>query len=318
MSAEPFRTSAYSPDIGWRVVWQRVGMGLPIRDVAARLGIGTSTAHRIFQRFQESGEIAPKQPCRNDARILDDRHELFILGILMENPSLYLREICPCIFQATGVKVSESTVCRVLHRNKLTRKKIQQVAKQRCTEFRAAFMAQVLQFDRDFFVWIDETGSDARSHIRKFGYSLHGQAPIYHRLLVRGQRVSAIAAISTDGLLDVELTTGSVNADKFEDFVRGSVIPNMHPFDGTSTKSIAILDNCKIHHAQGVKDLFEDAGIILIYLPPYSPDYNPIEEAFSSVKYYLKDHDELLQSVDDPCIIIQAAFENISSENCNG
>ena len=92
----------------------------------------------------------------------------------------------------------------------------------------------------------------------------------------------------------------------------------MHPFDGTNTKSIAILDNCKIHHAQAVKDLFEDAGIILMYLPPYSPDYNPIEEAFSSVKYYLKDHDELLQSVDDPCIIIQAAFENISSENCNG
>ena len=122
-------------------------MGLPFRDVAARLGIATSTAHRIFQRFQESGEVAPKQPCRNDARILDDHHELFILGILMENPSLYLREICQCMFQATGVKVSESTVCRVLHRNGLTRKKIQQVAKQRCTEFRAAFMAQVLQFD---------------------------------------------------------------------------------------------------------------------------------------------------------------------------
>ena len=60
------------------------------------------------------------------------------------------------------------------------------------------------------------------------------------------------------------------------------------------------MDNCKIHHVQAVKDFFEDAGILLMFLPPYSPDYNPIEEAFSSVKYYLKDHDELLQSVDDP------------------
>ena len=48
MSVEPFRTTAYSPDIGWRVVWQHVGMNLPFRDVAARLGIATSTAHRVF------------------------------------------------------------------------------------------------------------------------------------------------------------------------------------------------------------------------------------------------------------------------------
>ena len=76
-------------------------------------------------------------------------------------------------------------------------------------------MAQVLQFDQQFFVWIDETGSDARSHIRKFGYALRGQTPVCHRLLARGKRVSAIAAITTDGLLDVELTTASVDRDKF-------------------------------------------------------------------------------------------------------
>ena len=74
--------------------------------------------------------------------------------------------------------------------------------------------------------------------------------PVYHRLLVRGQRVSAITAITTDGLLDVELTIGSVNADKFVDFVRGSVIPNMHPFDDTNTKSITILDNSPCSSSQ--------------------------------------------------------------------
>ena len=46
----------------------------------------------------------------------------------------------------------------------------------------------------------------------------------------------------------------------------------------------------------------------MIYLPPYSPDLNPIEEAFSYIKYYLKDHDELLQVVTQPTAIIQAAF----------
>ena len=63
----------------------------------------------------------------------------------------------------------------------------------------------------------------------------------------------------------------------------------MHPFPGEM--SILILDNCSIHHVQEVKDLLEAAGILLIFLPPYSPDYNPPEELFSYIKYYLKDHD---------------------------
>ena len=69
----------------------------------------------------------------------------------------------------------------------------------------------------------------------------------------------------------------------------------MQSFDGSSEKkSVIKMDNCSIHHVRVVKDLLDSAGIITLYLPSYSPDYNPIELAFSSVKYYLKEHDELL------------------------
>ena len=67
-----------------------------------------------------------------------------------------------------------------------------------------------------------------------------------------------------------------------------------------------------------MKMLLEDAGILLIFLPPYSPDLMPIEEAFSSVKYYLKDHDELLQTVTDPFPIVHAAFNTITAKKCKG
>ena len=136
-------------------------------------------------------------------------------------------EVCQRIEEATHTRVSGSTVCRILRKNGYTRKKIQQVARQRSVEYRAAFMAQVLQYDPEYFVWVDESGSDAKSHIRKFGYALRGQTPIYHRFLARGKRISAIAAISCEGLVGVELTTGNVNADKF---VQGTLIPEMEPF----------------------------------------------------------------------------------------
>ena len=178
-------------------------------------------------------------------------------------------------------------------------------------------MAQVLQYDPEYFVWVDESGSDAKSHIRKFGYALRGQTPIYHRFLARGKRISAIAAISCEGLVGVELTTGNVNADKCLEFVQGTLIPEMEPFDGTKRKSIVVLDNCSIHHARSVKDTLQDAGILVIYLPPYSPDLNPIE-AFSYIKCYLKDHDDLLQAVTQPTSIIQAAFDSITAKQCKG
>lgn len=117
----------------------------------------------------------------------------------------------------------------------------------------------------------------------KFGYALRGEPPIYHHFLVHGKRVSAIAAISTEGLVGVELTTGTVNSELFADFVLGTLIPEMEPFDGSAKKSIAIMDNCSIHHNTVIKQHFEDAGILVLFLPPYSPDLMPIGEAFSSL-----------------------------------
>ena len=110
-----------------------------------------------------------------------------------------------------------------------------------------------------------------------------------------------------------------MNSDKFFDFIRGTLIPNMQPFDGSNSKSIVILDNCSIHHVEPVKELLQDAGILLIFLPPYSPDYNPIEETFSSIKYYLKDHDEILQTLQEPDVmtIVKAAFDNVTAQDCN-
>ena len=130
--------------------------------------------------------------------------------------------------------------------------------------------------------------------------------------------MSAIAAISSEGFVGAELTTGSVNGDKFLDFIQGTLIPEMEPFDGSIKKSIVILDNCSFHHASEVKQAFEDAGVLVIYLPTYSPDLNPIEETFSYVKYYLKDHDEVLQSVKDPKLIVQPAFKSVTAEMCQG
>jgi len=62
-------------------------------------------------------------------------------------------------------------------------------------------MAQSTLLRRDMFVWVDETGSDAKDHIRRFGYALRGMTPQSHCLLAREKRVNAIVALSSSGLV---------------------------------------------------------------------------------------------------------------------
>jgi len=93
-------------------------------------------------------------------------------------------------------------------------------------------VSEALTFDAYKFVWVDETGCDRRDQVRKLGYALRGERPAYHRLLHRGNRISSVAALSTDGVVAVEITKGTLDGENFADFVRGNLIPEMLPFDG--------------------------------------------------------------------------------------
>ena len=318
MSIEPRRRKAYSSDIRWRIVWQRIGMCLSFRKISKNLNISVGTTVNILKLFERTGSVDPKKPRKRPEKSkLDNHHQLYIIGLILENPALYLKDICSKIREATYTDVSPSTICRMLLSHGFSRKKIQHIALQRLLSQRAAYMADISLFSRNMLVWVDETGCDKRDMLRRYGYSLRGQRAVCRRLIVRGKRVSAVAALSMNGILDFSVTTNKVDGEYFYDFVRGCLIPNMLPFDGTNSTSVVVMDNCSIHHVEEVKLLLEEAGILVVYLPPYSPDLNPIEEAFSSVKSFLKGHEDLLT-----CIalneLIKSAFSNITKEKCDG
>ena len=69
-------------------------------------------------------------------------------------------------------------------------------------------------------IFLDETGADRRNYLRKFGYSVRGIPARQHAMFVRGQRVSAIAVMSIKGIIDVSVTSGTVNGEVFTEFYR--------------------------------------------------------------------------------------------------
>ena len=95
------------------------------------------------------------------------------------------------------------------------------------------------------------------------------------------------------GVLECTMVSDSVNGDTFYAFLHSKLLPLLMPFDGKNPHSIVIMDNDSIHHVDGIMDLITGVGALLIFLPPYSPDYNPTEEAFSKVKTLIKAYEEM-------------------------
>ena len=203
-SAESYRTTAYSCDMRWRMIFQRIGMGLPITTIAKNLNIDRSTVSRIVTRFETTGDVEPikKKGAQSKISVYD---EFCIIDSIVEKPSMYLHEIQQKVLETTGTRIDASTVCRFL-KNNFSRKKLSLVALQQNAASRAQFLS-------DISVYEHETGSDRKNSIRRYGYSIVGKPARVHSLLVRGKRFSAIGILSVNGLLDTYVTTENVNAD---------------------------------------------------------------------------------------------------------
>ena len=105
-----------------------------------------------------------------------------------------------------------------------------------------------------------------------------------HQITVGGKHLSGIGVLTTSGMEDVYLVEGSVNGDIFLRFIQRCLLSIIQPFDGNNPRSVVVFDNASIHHLETVADLITASGALARFLPPYSPDLNPIEEAFSKVK----------------------------------
>ena len=137
-------------------------------------------------------------------------------------------------------------------------------------------------------------------------------------MLVRGERVSAIACIAVDGLLDVRTVRGTTDGDTFYEFVQTHLLQHLMPFNGVNPRSVVVLDNCSIHHIPEIVASIEDVGALVYFLPPYSPDFNPIEEAFSKVKTVLRSTEVEMANVTDVELLLLASFTSITPDDCYG
>lgn len=145
---------------------------------------------------------------------------------------------------------------------------------------RAWFEAQP-DLDPDRLVFIDETWAStnmARTHGRApRGERLRAAIPHGHWLTT-----TFVAGLRNTGMVAPMVLDGPINGSLFQDYVEQVLVPELRPGD------IVVMDNLGSHKGAGVRAAIEAAGASLLYLPPYSPDFNPIEQAFAKLKAMLR------------------------------
>lgn len=146
---------------------------------------------------------------------------------------------------------------------------------------RADFAAFLAEADPNRLIFLDESGC----HIgmtRTHGRALRGRRIVGIVPRNRGRVVTMLGAMSLDGMEAMMLVHGGTTKAVFEKFVREHLGPHLRPGD------FVVMDNLGAHHASGIRELIESYGATPIYLPPYSPDLNPIELAWSKIKSLLR------------------------------
>ena len=248
----------YTIDLRWRIVWIYLTQDLSVAEIASLVCVSERTVWRYIALFRQTGDVEPQQREYGPKKMLGDLEQLTLLHLILENHGIYLYEIQTKLESLFGARVSTATICRTLRSMGCSRQVMRRVAIQRSDTLRARFMADVSIYDPKMFVWLDETGCDRRNTLRKYGYSLRGIPVSDHRLLIRGKRYSAIPVMSIDSIHDVYITEGTINGEKFAEYVQNCLLPVLKPFNYLNSHSLVIMDNASIHHVHDVVDFIEN------------------------------------------------------------
>ena len=276
-------TKALSIDLRERVVAVIDG-GLSRRQAAARFGVSVSSAIRWHALARQTGDATPKRQGgdRRSGRI--EAHADVILGAVAKRSDITLAELRD-LLAGQGVSVGIATLWRFFARRKMTlKKKSGHAAEQDRPDVvarREAWFEGQLDLDPHRLVFIDETGASTKMA------RLHGRAPRGQRLRMsvphgHWKTTTFTGALRLTGMSAPMVLDGPMTGEWFLAYVEQVLVPTLSPGD------VVIMDNLPAHKGTAVRHAIEATGARLLFLPPYSPDFNPIENAFSKLKALLR------------------------------
>jgi transposase len=257
--------------------------------------------------------IEPRERLLQTPSKLNEENLEILRQLVVTHPDATLRELRQYLFNETDILMSISSIDRIV-RTKLgfTSKKSlypEQKASDRVQEARFKYWQLLKDLPIADLIFLDESGVNL-SFVRKMARALKGKRAYGAKPAKSSNNVSVISAVSVKEVLVQWSALGSVDGVCFEAFIACMLVPKL--WKG----AIVIMDNCSIHKGSEVERLIKEAGATLIYLPPYSPDFSPIENAWSKLKSILRTLGA--RTYPDLMEALEAAFDEITQEDLKG
>ena len=261
-----------------------IDQGLSRRQAAERFGVSPSSAIRWHAARAAGGDARPKPQGGDRLSQRTEAHAELIHAALAEVPDITLPELEHQLARQ-GAHVSVAALWRFCRRHNITRKKKTAHAAEQdrpdVLKRRRAWFEGQRDLDPARLVFIDETWASTNMARR------YGRAPRGERLRVgvphgHWKTTTFVAGLRLEGLVAPFVPDGPMNRAAFEAYVERVLVPELRPGE------VVLMDNLSSHKGPKVRALIEAAGAELLYLPPYSPDFNPIENAFAKLKALLR------------------------------
>ncbi|GJF00404.1 transposase domain-containing protein [Phanerochaete sordida] len=281
---------------------------IPLDDILECCDFSESTFWRAWKRYKTTGDVEPEPAIdRGRPRKLHRDDIRYLISLVRYCPDWFLDELEDLVDTNRYVSVHFSTIFRELERAGYCTKQLQIIAKERDEDVRVNYMRKAADHSPIQYAFLDETHKDERTKRRRKGRAKRGHRARRRGVFVRGKRYTLEGCLTVDGIVASTVVPGSMTRELFLEFLEHHVMPLTSPYPGPM--SILVMDNARIHYGAEITELAERFGVRIMYLPPYSPDLNPIEEAFSKIKHWIRrNHDvfsptsgaifDLLQVVD--------------------
>jgi transposase len=270
----------YSLDLRERIVAAVDRHEGSLRWIARVFCVSTSFIVRLLQRRRATGTLAPKPHAGGPLPALSPDDHRRLADLIRGQPDATLAELK----QKGGFTCSLKTLWMALRHRRLTRKKKSLYADQRdrpdVQKKRRSFRRKVRAIEAKRLVLVDETGVTT-AMTPAYAWAPRGERAV-DSAPASWETITVIAALGLDGVRAPLAFPGATDAVAFQTYVDQVLVPELHAGD------VVILDNIKPHLGTEVAQAIERAGARVLPLPPYSPDYTPIEEMFSKVKQGLR------------------------------
>jgi len=299
----------YNIDLGWAIVTKSLN-GCNYKTISNHLMTSTRTIQKVLENYNNTN-VPPKTICRKprcDKR-LKPLHLCVLEAILFGMPELYLDELRQELFNLTGACVSQTTLHRALKEMGMVRRRIHYHGIP--NPVRAAqFDLDITSIKHDRLVWVDECGFERNVCKRRYGRGPATDIIYLPGIYLSGHRRSLVGAMSVRGIIASHISADNTNKENFNSFALQTMLPQL-----TGDETI-ILDNSSTHKGTWI-DVYQALGIRVLFLPPYSPELNPIEPVWNKVKHQLKRSAPLLEalgwSIED---MIDDAIKTVTPTDC--